>query len=213
MITLLEEDSLEFPPLEKALKSPNGLLAVGGDLKPARLMSAYQKGIFPWYNPSEPILWWSPDPRAVLFLDELRISRSLAKVLRNKSFTVSFNQDFEAVINACAQPRTKQPETWLSQAMIDAYCVLHKQGFAQSVEVWRDHQLIGGLYGVDCGGVFTGESMFSFESNASKIALVHLVEHLKNRNYKLIDCQILNPFLEKMGAREIPRKQFIEFIS
>jgi leucyl/phenylalanyl-tRNA--protein transferase len=209
MITLLNEKSLDFPAVDEAMVDPNGLLAMGGDLSIPRLIHAYHHGIFPWFNPGQPFLWWSPNPRAVLYLDELHLSRSLVKILRHKPFTLTINRAFAAVIRACALPRPKQPETWLSEEMIAAYCDLHAHGLAHSIEVWLDQKLIGGLYGVDCGRVFTGESMFALEPNAAKVALVFLVNHLKNYQYEFIDCQILNPFLEQLGAREIPRERFI----
>ncbi len=209
-ILLSETD--DFPDVSFALKEPNGLLAVGGDLSVQRLVSAYQNGIFPWFNEGQPILWWSPNPRAVIFLEDFKIARSLKKVLRHTTFEITIDQDFEQVINACASPRPKQQETWISKEMIAAYLNLHQAGYAHSIEVWRDRKLIGGLYGVDCGRIFAGESMFSFESNGSKIALVALVNHLQKFNYELIDCQFNNPFLQKFGTCEIPRDEFIRFL-
>lgn len=209
---ILNIDDLEFPPVEQAMKSPNGLLAVGGDLSPTRLLAAYSQGIFPWYSDDEPILWWSPDPRGVLFFDDLHISKDLEKHLRKRNFQISFDQAFEDVIRACAEPRKKHPLTWITPEMMAAYCELHRLGFAHSLEVWQNDQLIGGIYGVWINEVFCGESMFSRVSNASKIALVFLIEYLKEHDAKLLDCQLLNPFLESMGAREIPRREFLKFL-
>jgi leucyl/phenylalanyl-tRNA--protein transferase len=202
----------DFPDVSLALEEPNGLLAVGGDLSLHRLITAYQNGIFPWFNADQPILWWSPNPRAVIFLDNFKITRSLQKILRHQAFEITIDQNFEQVIKACASPRPKQKETWISTDMVAAYCALHQAGYAHSIEVWRDHQLIGGLYGVDCGGIFAGESMFSFESNGSKIALVTLVNHLKKFDYQLIDCQFNNPFLQQFGSCDIPRAEFIKLL-
>jgi leucyl/phenylalanyl-tRNA--protein transferase len=209
MIFLLDDDpSAPFPDVSLAEREPNGLLAVGGDLSAQRLIHAYSKGIFPWFSEGEPILWWSPDPRTVLYPEKIKISRSLRKTLRRKSFQVSFDQDFEAVIHACAKPRDKSPGTWLLPEMIDAYSAQHELGLAHSVEVWQDEQLVGGLYGMSLGGVFFGESMFSRVSDSSKIALVHLSQCLKAWGYKMIDCQVYTPHVAKLGALEIPRKTF-----
>jgi leucyl/phenylalanyl-tRNA--protein transferase len=200
---------LSFPPAHLALKE--GLLAVGGDLSVERLLLAYRNGIFPWYSPGEPILWWSPDPRLVLYPEELRISRSLGKIINKKSFQISFDEAFEAVIQACAQAKRSYGEgTWISDEMKDAYCELHRQGYAHSVEAWQDEALVGGLYGITLGRVFFGESMFSRVSNASKVAFVTLVENLKQLKFKLIDCQVRTGHLIRFGAREIPRKVFLE---
>lgn len=211
-MTAILSESDNFPDVSLALKEPNGLLAIGCDLSVTRLRNAYQHGIFPWYCDGQPILWWSPDPRGVLFLDEFKITRSLKKILRQQFFKITIDQDFRSVVRACALPRAKQPETWITDEMLDAYCQLHQVGDAHSIEVWRDQQLIGGLYGVDCGGIFTGESMFAFEANAAKIALVGLVTHLKNFDYELIDCQFNNAFLQQFGTRDIPREQFISIL-
>ena len=197
-----------FPPLETALIKPNGLLAAGGDLSPKRLIEAYRSGIFPWFNENETILWWSPDPRMVLFPSELRISRSLNKVLRNRNYEVRFDSDFSQVIQACAAPRKGQNGTWIHSDMISAYTVLHKMGLAHSVETWVDGELIGGLYGITQGKMFFGESMFSKIHDASKIAFVHLVKQLERWNFKMIDCQMRTTHLASFGAREIPRKEF-----
>lgn len=200
---------LVFPPPD--LAEPDGLLAIGGDLSPRRLLLAYRQGIFPWYAPGTPILWWSPDPRLVLFPDELRISHSLRRVLKKARFRVTFDAAFRAVIEACALVRIRQgEETWLVPEMIEAYHRLHRMGAAHSVETWLDGQLVGGLYGVAVGRVFFGESMFSIVSDASKVALVHLVERLKGSGYDFIDCQVTTKHLLRMGAREIPRTEFLE---
>jgi len=189
-------------------------LAIGGDLSPERLIFAYSLGIFPWYSEDEPILWWSPDPRMVLFPDELKISRSLKKVLKNKGFEVRFNTAFEDVIKNCATVKRKgQDGTWLTPEMIEAYIKLHKLGFAHSVETYLEGKLVGGLYGVAIGGVFFGESMFHKVSDASKVAFVHLVKRLKEKNFDIIDCQQSTPHMARFGAREIPRKEFLDIIS
>lgn len=209
---LLDLKKITFPDPNLALADPNGLLAIGGDLKPNRLIAAYKHGIFPWYNNDQPILWWCPDPRAVLFLNELKISRSLAKVLRKQIFTVTFDQAFQDVINACAKPRKSAKGTWIQPEMIKAYYELHKLGYALSVEVWHEKNLVGGIYGIIVDNIFCGESMFSYVPNASKVALVHLVQLLKQKHFKLIDCQILNPHLLTLGAREISRKEFLQLL-
>lgn len=209
MIPWLHPSRLEFPPVGTALEEPNGLLAAGGDLRPERIVTAYRRGIFPWFNDDEPILWWSPDPRCVLIPSELHISRSLRKTLRRSDYRVSFDTAFEQVITACASPRSYSQGTWISPAMQHAYTELFHLGYAHSVEVWVDDQLVGGLYGLAMGGIFFGESMFSRRTDASKIAFAHLVEHLKNRGYALIDCQVYNDHLASLGAREIPREEFI----
>ncbi len=198
-----------FPPLQRALKDPNGLLAVGGDLSSARLLDAYRKGIFPWYEEDQPILWWSPDPRSVLFTDRIKVSRSLAKTLRNKPYSVSFNQAFDQVISACAEPRASASGTWITRDMQSAYLKLHQQGYAHSVEVWNENkQLVGGLYGILLDKVFCGESMFNRQRDMSKVALISLVEWLKIKNIEIIDCQLPNPHLTSLGAESIPRETF-----
>jgi leucyl/phenylalanyl-tRNA--protein transferase len=197
-----------FPPVERALRRPNGLLAAGGDLSPQRLLAAYRQGIFPWYSQGEPILWWSPDPRMVLFPQELKISRSLAKRLRNAGFEVTADRAFHKVIEACAEPRAGQPGTWITGEMKLAYCRLHEMGVAHSIESWLDGRLVGGLYGVALGRMFFGESMFSRVSDASKVALVHLVRFLQPAGFAMIDCQMRTALLGSLGAREIPRAQF-----
>ena len=198
-----------FPALGSALKSPNGLLAAGADLSPQRLLSAYRLGIFPWYNEGEPILWWSPDPRMVLFPAELRVTRSLAKRLKRKDYAIRADTEFHSVVTACARiPRPDQDGTWITPEILDAYFRLHELGFAHSVETWIDGELAGGLYGVALGSIFYGESMFSRATDASKIALVHLVRQLQQWDFKLIDCQMKSEHLESLGAREIPRSEF-----
>jgi len=197
-----------FPPVRSALTEPNGLLAAGGDLSPERLLEGYRRGIFPWYSEGDPILWWSPDPRMVLFPAEFKISRSLAKILRNRRYETRFDSAFADVIASCAAPRKGAPGTWIGEAMIDAYLELHRLGYAHSVETWIDGELAGGLYGVAMGGVFFGESMFSRVRDASKIALSALVAHLKSGGFGLIDCQMHTLHLETLGAREIPRARF-----
>ncbi len=202
----------EFPDPQTALINPNGLLAVGGDLSPERLIAAYSQGIFPWFNEGEAIMWWSPDPRAVLFLDELKISRSLTKVLRKGLFKLSFDRDFPAVIQQCAELRKASTGTWITREMIEAYCELHKRGIAHSVEVWQQNELVGGLYGLKVGKVFCGESMFSKVSNASKVGLIYLVNKLKQQDFILIDCQMPNPHLLSLGATTIPRQEFLNLL-
>lgn len=198
-----------FPPIERALSSPNGLLAAGGDLTPQRLLAAYSRGIFPWFSAGEPILWWSPDPRMVLFPEALKISRSLAKTLRNKAYEVRADTAFRAVMTACAlAPRGGQFGTWINPPMIAAYTRLHELGHAHSIETWMDGELAGGLYGVAMGRMFFGESMFSTRTDASKIALSHLTRQLETWGYGMIDCQMSTPHLASLGARELSRREF-----
>jgi leucyl/phenylalanyl-tRNA--protein transferase len=197
-----------FPPLEQALREPPGLLAAGGDLSPVRLLAAYQRGVFPWYSAQQPILWWSPDPRMVLFPDEFRASRSLRKTLRNGSYRTQLDTAFGATIRACAAPRRSGPDTWLNPEMIEAYQRLHALGFCHSIETYLADRLVGGLYGVQLGGVFFGESMFSSERDASKVAMARLVEECRARDIHLIDCQIASPHLASLGAREVSRSEF-----
>ena len=197
-----------FPPVEKALKSPNGLLCAGGDLSPQRLVDAYSRGIFPWFSEGDPILWWSPDPRMVLFPGELKVSRSLRRKVERGAFETRVDTAFEDVIAHCAEPRAGQAGTWIVPEMVRAYTSLHELGFAHSVESWRDGELVGGLYGVSLGRVFFGESMFSREPDASKVALVRLVERLRLQGCELIDCQQATAHLASLGAREIRRKEF-----
>lgn len=198
-----------FPPIETALLEPNGLLAIGGDLSSERLLAAYRLGVFPWYSESQPILWWSPDPRMVLFPTELKVSSSLARRLRKKDYEVRIDSAFREVMRACAStPRPGQNGTWITQDIIDAYCRLHELGYAHSVETWIDGQLAGGIYGVAMGRMFYGESMFHHVTNASKIAFVHLVQHLDNHGFGMLDCQMRTSHLASLGAREIPRAEF-----
>ena len=208
MIPWLANDT-PFPPVERALAVPNGLLAAGGDLSVARLLSAYRNGIFPWFNPGEPLLWWSPDPRMVLIPGEFRISRSFAKTLRNSEYEVRCDTAFEQVMRGCGAPRPAQSGTWIGEDMIAAYCALHQLGYAHSVEIWVNGKLAGGLYGVSIGRMFYGESMFSDLSNASKIALAYLARQLERWHFGMIDCQMNTPHLATLGAREIPRSEFI----
>ncbi len=208
-----DDPSAAFPDVCEALIDPNGLLAVGGDLSVARLINAYRQGIFPWFSTGDPILWWSPDPRTVLRPRALRVSRSLRKLLRRRSFGVTIDRDFPAVINACAEPRDDEGGTWLVPQMIAAYRALHVRGIAHSVEVWQDDALAGGLYGVAIGGVFFGESMFTRVDNASKVALVHLCRFLDDRGFQLIDCQVLTGHLLRMGAEQIPRETFVQLVA
>ncbi len=202
-----------FPPLEQALEEPDGLLCAGGDLSPARLLEAYRRGIFPWYSEGQPILWWSPDPRAVLFPGEFRISRSLAKTRRNRGYETRVNHAFADVVARCADVDLRPEGTWISPDMQSAYLELRRLGHAHSVEAWRAGQLVGGLYGVALGRVFFGESMFSLERDASKVALARLVEESVARGVELIDCQMTSPHLESLGARCIPRARFRELLS
>lgn len=197
-----------FPPLEQALDEPAGLLAAGGDLSTERLLAAYRRGIFPWYSPGQPVLWWSPDPRAVLFPEEFRCSRSLAKTLRNGGFERAIDRDFRGVIEACAAPRPHSVGTWITAEMMEAYIELHRRGYAHSIEAWRGQELVGGLYGVRLGGIFYGESMFSRERDASKVALSHLVDACRGAGIGLIDCQMTSAHLESLGSRRIPRSRF-----
>jgi len=212
MLTWLERHDA-FPPVEQALEDPNGLLCAGGDLSTDRLLEAYRRGIFPWYSGNEPILWWSPDPRMVLFCDELKVSRSLAKNIRNKGFEVRLDSAFPRVIKACSEPRKGEGGTWLTPAMQAAYTALHRLGHAHSVETWQGERLVGGLYGVAIGRMFYGESMFSRATDASKVALVALVGELRARGFPLIDCQQNTPLLASLGAREIPRRHFVRRIA
>lgn len=200
-----------FPPLETA--DENGLLAIGGDLSPDRLMCAYRSGIFPWYNEGEPIIWYSPPDRMVLFPDDLKVSKSMEKVLKNTNFRVSFNEHFPEVIHHCkTMDRPGQKGTWITQEMQKAYTALHELGHAKSVEVWLEDRLVGGLYGIDLGHIFTGESMFSLVSNASKAAFIYLTHLLNERNYILLDCQVYNEHLSSMGAVEITRDVFMHYL-
>jgi leucyl/phenylalanyl-tRNA--protein transferase len=199
----------QFPPPSSALTEPNGLLAAGGDLAPERLLAAYSHGIFPWYEEGQPILWWSPDPRAVLWPEALKISRSLRRTVIKGGFAVTFDTAFAEVIDGCAAPRSYTDATWITADMTDAYIRLHRLGWAHSVETWRGGELVGGLYGVAIGRVFFGESMFSRVSDASKVALVRLVERLRQRQFALIDCQVASAHTTSLGACNIPRREFL----
>ncbi len=198
-----------FPPLARALLEPNGLLAAGGELSAERLIDAYQHGIFPWYSADQPLLWWSPDPRMVLMPSELKISRSLGKRLHKPDFEVRIDSAFETVMRACAAPRDGQAGTWITDDMVAAYTELHRRGLAHSVETWIDGELAGGLYGVALGRMFYGESMFMRATDASKIALAHLARQLHRWGFGLIDCQMQTSHLASLGAREIPRDDFV----
>ena len=202
-----------FPPVDTALPDPNGLLAAGGDLSAERLLAAYRQGIFPWYGTGQPILWWSPDPRMVLFVDEFVVPRSLRKVVAQRRFDIRVDSAFGRVIEACAEPRTDDGGTWITPAMVDAYSVLHRLGHAHSVEAWRGDALVGGLYGVAIGRMFFGESMFTRVPDASKVALVHLIDLLKHRAMPMIDCQQQTEHLARFGARPIPRREFAEEVA
>lgn len=208
MITYLTSD-IRFPDVHHA--NPDGLLAVGGDLSTERLILAYKSGIFPWFEKNQPILWWSPDPRFVLFPEKLKVSKSMKQVLRQSDFVVTMNQDFKAVITECAKTkRTGQRGTWITHSMIEAYIKLHEEGVAKSVEVWQDNWLVAGLYGVDLNnGIFCGESMFTMVSNASKAGFISFIQ---NTNYKLIDCQVYTNHLASLGAEEISREDFLGFL-
>lgn len=207
------DSNYEFPSAENALTEPNGLLAIGGDLSPARIVNAYLQGIFPWYSPDQPILWWSPNPRAVLFPEKFKCSSSLQKLIRKKKFSTTIDKDFDSVIQHCAKTSRKdQNGTWITDEMHRAYIKLHQADIAHSVECWLDDQLVGGLYGLALGNVFFGESMFSHTSNASKVAFAHLVDELRKSNYALIDCQVTSGHLMSLGAEDISRKRFLELI-
>ena len=202
---------IEFPDVN--LATPDGILAIGGDLSPATLLTAYRNGIFPWFEEDEPITWWAPDPRMVLFLDELIVSKSMRNILNRKTFKVTFNQNFKEVILNCQKvKRAGQDGTWITNDMIDAYCTLNQMGIAKSIEVWQNEQLVGGLYGIDLETIFCGESMFSLVSNASKVAFIALATHLKTEKYNLLDCQVYNPHLESLGCREIAREDFMKIL-
>lgn len=200
-----DDDFVPFPPVERAAKVPNGLLAVGGSLRPERLLQAYRRGIFPWFGEGEPILWWSPDPRCVIFPERMHVSRSLRRTVNKDLFEVTRNFDFAGVMRFCAQPRRDSPGTWIVPEMIDAYQHLHELGYAESFEVWADGELAGGVYGVHLGRVFFGESMFSRRTDASKIALLHIA---RENDVALIDCQLPNAHLMTLGAENISRARF-----
>ncbi|NBW27907.1 MAG: leucyl/phenylalanyl-tRNA--protein transferase [Flavobacteriaceae bacterium] len=204
---------LYFPPVSQA--SVQGILAQGGDLSSERLLLAYKSGIFPWFNPGEPILWWAPKSRMVLYFDDLVISKSMRSVLNRNIFTVTFNLNFKEVISNCSSIKRagQYGDTWISQDMINAYCKLNEMGIAKSVEVWQDNELVGGLYGIDLGNIFCGESMFSKVSNASKVAFITLAKYLKKENYKILDCQVYNDHLDSLGCKEIDRDIFMEILN
>lgn len=211
---LAPQDPAAFPDVARALREPNGLLAVGGDLSPERLIGAYRRGIFPWFSPGDPILWWSPDPRVVLLPDRIRISRSLRKRLHRRELAVTLDRSFGAVIRGCAAPRDAAGGTWIVPDMIDAYERLHRLGLAHSVEVWTgdpgpEENLGGGLYGVALGRAFYGESMFSRTPDASKVALVHLCQRLADWGFGLVDCQMPTEHLISLGAQPMPRREFV----
>ncbi len=215
MLYLLDAEQPDqgFPDPQLAESEPNGLLAVGGDLSPTRLLAAYRRGIFPWYSAGQPILWWSPDPRMVLFPRRLHISRSLRRTLGRRRYEYSFDRDFSGVLEGCASPRSGTDGTWILPEMKAAYRKLHGLGFAHSVEIWQDEQLVGGLYGVALGGIFFGESMFSRASDASKVALAALCALLDEKGYSLIDCQMHSDHLVRMGAEELPRQEFLGWLN
>lgn len=202
----------DFPDVGAALRYPDGLLAIGGDLEVHRLLDAYRRGIFPWYSQGQPIMWWSPDPRCVLKPEDIHISRSLTKTLRRGIFDVTFNQAFDQVIRKCGEPRNGNPDTWISPDIIRAYTDLYAKGHALSVECWHQGELVGGLYGVVIGKVYFGESMFSRMSDASKVAMAHLAKLLQSRKFRLIDCQVYSRHLKTMGAKPIPRNLFINIL-
>lgn len=212
MIPWLESSDL-FPPLAQALTEPDGLLAAGADLSAKRLLTAYRSGIFPWYSAGQPVLWWSPDPRMVLFPAEFRLPRSLVKRLRRRDYEIRVDTAFETVMRACAAPRSDAIGTWITSDMIVAYCELHRLGHAHSVETWINGELAGGLYGIALGRVFYGESMFARAADASKIALAHLVCRLKQWQFGIIDCQMNTAHLARFGAREIPRREFSQHLA
>ena len=202
-----------FPPVENALVEPDGLLAAGGDLSNARLLAAYVRGIFPWYDEGQPVLWWSPDPRCVLWPDQLHISRRLRQQIRNWPAEIRFNTSFETVIEKCAEKRRSQQGTWITREMIGAYSSLHDENWAHSIEVWDDEELVGGLYGLCIGQVFFGESMFSAAPNASKLALLSLTHHMLANNLTLLDCQVISPHLLTLGATTLPRREFSAYLA
>ncbi|MGX5724459.1 leucyl/phenylalanyl-tRNA--protein transferase [Metapseudomonas otitidis] len=212
MLTWLNRETYDFPPLERALREPNGLLAAGGDLSAERLLAAYRHGCFPWFQEGQPPLWWSPDPRTVLSPHEVHVSRSLAKILRQGRFEVSFDTDFAAVIQGCAGPRSYADGTWITDAMQQAYIELHQRGFAHSVEVRLNGELVGGLYGLAIGKLFFGESMFSRADNASKVGFATLATHLVKWGFVLIDCQMPTSHLQSLGAYAIPRNEYARYL-
>jgi leucyl/phenylalanyl-tRNA---protein transferase len=209
------EDNLlatDFPPVDKALRDPDGLLAIGGNLSEGRLLDAYKKGIFPWFNEGQPVMWWSPDPRCILLPEEIKISRSLGKTIRQNKYTITYDTCFIEVVNECASARKGIEDTWITEDIKQSYTHLHKLGYAHSVECWHDEKLVGGLYGIAMGKIFFGESMFSREPNASKVALVHLSQQLTDKQFKLIDCQVHSQHLQSLGAKPIHRELFIQLL-
>ena len=210
MPLFLLDGNRDFPPVD--LASPEGIVAVGGDLSPERLIRAYSRGIFPWYSEGEPILWWSPDPRFVLFPAEIHVSRSMKRILKKGSFRITLDGEFRAVIDGCRQPRITEPGTWITSEMLAAYCRLHEIGFAHSVEAWQGAELAGGVYGVSLGNLFFAESMFHRRRNASKAALIVLGRFLQRRGCSLIDCQVYSPHVATLGGRMIPRRRYIEIL-
>ena len=208
----LLDHSPKFPDARLSQESPNGLLAIGGDLSEERLIEAYRNGIFPWYCEGEPILWWSPQPRCVFLLDKVHISRSMKRELKKAPYLVTINRHFEAVIEGCSAPRAKEAETWILPEMKAAYKHLHQKGLAHSVEIWQDKTLVGGLYGISMGRFFFGESMFSLAPNASKFALIYLGNYLKQHDFLLLDSQVGNPHLYSMGAIDMPREEFLNLL-
>lgn len=208
----LSDTNIAFPPPSKALKDPDGLLAVGGDLSPARLQRAYEQGIFPWYQDNQPILWWSPSVRMILMPEDLKVSASMRKLLRRRTFQISFDTAFARVIQHCAVLREEWPGTWITPEMQAAYCQLHERNIAHSVEVWQEGELVGGLYGVAMGQMFFGESMFNLRDNASKVALIALARQLQEWDYRIIDCQVPSAHLQSLGAQEMPRTQFLTLL-
>jgi len=202
---------LYFPPVDNA--SAEGILGFGGDLSSERLILAYESGVFPWFEEDQPIIWWAPNPRMVLFFDELNISKSMRNIFNRNTFRITFNQEFRSIITSCQQSKREgQTGTWITNDMIEAYCKLHDLGIAKSVEVWQNKELVGGLYGIDLGHIFCGESMFSKVSNASKVAFITLAKELQSKNYQLLDCQVYNEHLYSLGCREIPREQFMSIL-
>lgn len=208
----LDWDNLEFPAVGQALEEPNGLLAFGGDLRPERILAAYRRGIFPWYQDDQPILWWSPDPRAVLFPEQIHISRSMRRVLNSNRFDVRMDTDFAGVMRGCAEITAARTGTWITPAMQSAYGELHNMGHAHCIEVWQNQHLVGGLYGIALGAVFYGESMFSRVENASKVALIELCQQLQRWGFAVIDCQVSNGHLRSMGACTIERPAFLQLL-
>lgn len=211
-LTLLDDIDTRFPCPSSALTQPNGLLAVGGDLSCQRLINAYQHGIFPWYSDSDPILWWSPDPRCIIFTHKFHVSKSFRRFIKKKTYHITINQRFKEVIECCQRPRSYQRETWINDDIVAAYTRLHQQHHAHSIEVWHQQQLIGGVYGVMTDQVFCGESMFSLKPNASKLALYALSQFLFDHGVQVIDCQIPNDHLQSLGAITIPRSEFLQLL-